>query len=160
MCYKNTGEFSNVGRREHAGNVGHNKTKRDSDNEKLQLLNFKCPDRTRTENTGQGKVSLRSITLKNCGLLGTLRVENLAYEKYVFIRTTFDNWQTQHDVTARYLPGSSTGSTDTFTFELSSELWRHKGSDTHAELCICYQVDNRTFWDNNEGENFKISITS
>lgn len=52
-------------------------------------------------------VCLENVVVKNgeCKMSGTIRVENMVFEKQVFIRYTLDSWATYYDKQALYKPG-------------------------------------------------------
>lgn len=87
---------------------------------------------------------------------GTVRVANIAFEKHVAIRYTFDNWVTCSEVRATYVPGSNDGLTDRFAFVLL--LQPHFGSvaGSRAEFAVRYDTPGHSQWDNNHGRNYVI----
>lgn len=102
-------------------------------------------------------VCLENVVLKNeqCKMTGTIRVANLAFEKVVFIRYTLDQWGTYYDKQAKYQPGCGNDLFDTFTFEI--DLPCNDPKHTAIEFCVCY---NNTYWDSNQGKNYKIVSAS
>ncbi|XP_038826370.1 protein phosphatase 1 regulatory subunit 3B-like isoform X1 [Salvelinus namaycush] len=100
-------------------------------------------------------VCLEHCMLKEKALSGTVKVKNLSFEKSVKVRVTFDTWKSYMDLECQYLKDNYTGSNyDTFAFEVSlpAELRPHK----HIEFAICYEVNGQTYWDGNQGRNYRI----
>ena len=107
-------------------------------------------------------------------LVGSVAVRNLAFEKSVTARCTFDGWASYANVRAVYArservarrseSGQPVGSLEFDIFEFSVNLpvrWRAvRGDRAHVELAIRYDVDGQTFWDNNCGENYELVGTS
>ncbi|XP_048474417.1 protein phosphatase 1 regulatory subunit 3C-like [Rhincodon typus] len=104
-------------------------------------------------------VCLESSTVQGSHILGTVRVRNLAYEKRVVVRVTFDAWRTFHDVTCSYVQPEETaamgGGEDAFSFKV--ELPKRTKPLASVELCVSFQCDSVTFWDNNQGQNYRFS---
>ncbi|XP_020559497.1 uncharacterized protein LOC105354194 isoform X1 [Oryzias latipes] len=88
-------------------------------------------------------------------LKGVIRVLNISYSKAVFIRTTLDQWATHFDLLAEYIPGSSDGVTDCFSFRLTVVPWfREQGA--RVEFCLRYETPEGTFWANNNARNYVL----
>ncbi|KAL0965695.1 hypothetical protein UPYG_G00284550 [Umbra pygmaea] len=100
-------------------------------------------------------VCLEHCMLKEKALAGTVKVKNLSFEKSVKVRVTFDSWKSYTDHECQYVKDTYTGSDrDTFSFEFSlpAELKPHKP----VEFAICYEVHGKTYWDSNQGQNYRI----
>jgi len=91
-------------------------------------------------------------------MTGTIKVRNLSFDKVVRVRYTINDWRTQEEIIAEYVPSRfSTGASydyhDTFTFDITLP-------PTHIadklEFCICYETDNQQYWDNNSQKNYVI----
>lgn len=77
-------------------------------------------------------VSLEKANINNCTVSGTIKVKNISYEKRVFVRCTFNYWNSYEDYEATYSPNTYSNyiyepfsaNTDTFKFEfiLPSEI--------------------------------------
>ncbi|KAF6793042.1 hypothetical protein CMUS01_16117 [Colletotrichum musicola] len=109
-------------------------------------------------------VRLDAVFLSDDGrfLAGLVEVANLAYEKAVVCRFSFDGWETVSEVTAEYsapvYPGSGRpGSYDGFVFSIDLGGLVSVESRT-MELCVRYVVDGNEFWDNNDYVNFRIRL--
>ncbi|EGD77191.1 hypothetical protein PTSG_08284 [Salpingoeca rosetta] len=101
-------------------------------------------------------VQLEDLTTHTPYLFFIVRVLNLAFEKSVIIRYTTDGWRSHHDVHADYLPGSSDPSSDRFYANLSFPTAPGSGC---IEFAIRYLTDGKEFWDNNDGHNYKVTVT-
>ena len=123
---------------------------------KGRLLNFTQPIARRdfNENLNSQYVSLENIVLRDFSVFGTVKVRNLAYEKAITVRYTIDGWTSFSDVSAQYVPGSNTGFTDAFSFEIG--LPTTLIQDCKLEFAICYKVLGLEFWDSNNGDNFRV----
>ena len=89
---------------------------------------------------------------------GTIAVLNLAFEKKVSVRFTFDDWKTVSDVSAGHCQSlflSRTIVSDLFTFIIDAES-PPLDTDGRLQICACYQVLDEEFWDNNAGRNYVI----
>ena len=94
-------------------------------------------------------------------LIGTVAVANLAFQKHVTTRFTFDYWQTVSEVTAEY-------STDVRRKELEDGVDRFVFKIKLAEqanlekktlfFSICYRTAGQELWDNNSGFNFQVDF--
>jgi len=103
-------------------------------------------------------------------LVGSVAVRNLAFAKTVTVRCTFDGWISYVNVRAVYArservvrragTGQSFASLEFDVFEFSVNLpvqWRTvRGERCRVELAVRYDVDGKTFWDNNDGQNYEL----
>ncbi|NWS01364.1 PPR3C phosphatase, partial [Motacilla alba] len=100
-------------------------------------------------------VCLETCTLQEKVLSGTVKVKNVSFEKKVQVRITFDTWKTYKDVECVYMNNVySDFENDTFSFAI--DFPPAISSEEKIEFCISYQSGEHTFWDNNEGQNYKI----
>ncbi len=108
-------------------------------------------------------VSLENVILKDYNLIGTIRVKNLAFEKTVKVRCTFDSWETHTDIVANFVPNNPVIGTassaksryDTFKFEIS--VPPAMDPNKKVQFCICYEVNNAQYWDSNDGANYEVT---
>ncbi|KAJ3033292.1 protein phosphatase 1, regulatory subunit [Rhizophlyctis rosea] len=113
-------------------------------------------------------------------LTTTLHVKNLAFEKVVSARYSFDNWKTYTDVKAVYVTSlmlpSGGGSVVTDggwggdvrleqvdRFLVTLELPEDEGDGwdegvERVEMCFKYEVRGEVFWDNNFGRNYVVEV--
>lgn len=103
----------------------------------------------------QNSVCLENCSLQESLLTGTVKVQNIGFEKTVRLRATFDSWTSFTDVDCTFLNNVySCKDTEAFAFVLKLPkciLPQHQ-----VEFCICYQVQDQTFWDNNNGKNYTL----
>ncbi|XP_043937730.1 protein phosphatase 1 regulatory subunit 3D-like [Protopterus annectens] len=102
----------------------------------------------------QRKVCLEGIRTDDFSISGTIRVINLFYEKTVAVRYSLNEWRSFIDLVAPYVPNSSDGDTDKFSFKLIAPALLEKGGT--LQFAIQYCVGGQEFWDNNDGNNYKI----
>ncbi|XP_071584966.1 protein phosphatase 1 regulatory subunit 3C-B-like [Heliangelus exortis] len=101
-------------------------------------------------------VCLESCLIQDRSLSGTVKVRNIEYEKKVMVRITFDGWKNFRDIFCQYMH-STYGSADTDTFSFELTLPKPSVScRTPAEFCIFFQCRQKTHWDNNQGNNYRI----
>ncbi|XP_048351947.1 protein phosphatase 1 regulatory subunit 3D [Sphaerodactylus townsendi] len=108
----------------------------------------------------QQRVCLERVSSSDLGLNGTVRVVNVAFEKQVAVRYTFNHWRSQHEVSARWhssAPGKDgQGQVDAFTFFLPVPpflLW----VSSVVEFAVRYRVNGQEYWDNNGGKNYSLT---
>lgn len=82
---------------------------------------------------------------------GTIWVKNLGFDKAVEVVYTTDGWQTVKTTAARYLTGPGNNDTETWSFTIPDP-------QVDVEYAISYTVDGQTYWDNNFGANYFISL--
>ncbi|XP_041639702.1 protein phosphatase 1, regulatory subunit 3Db [Cheilinus undulatus] len=110
-------------------------------------------------------VCLEQVLCSEQGITGTIRVLNLAYEKKVTVHYSFTNWRTQTEATASWLSGGNhvggdcNTETDIFRFCLPVPPFLLQPGAV-LEFAVCYNVKGFKYWDNNSGENYKMSCHS
>uniref|UniRef100_A0A3B5QS80 Protein phosphatase 1 regulatory subunit 3E-like n=1 Tax=Xiphophorus maculatus TaxID=8083 RepID=A0A3B5QS80_XIPMA len=100
------------------------------------------------------KVLLETVQTDDFTLSGFVRVLNLAFEKSVSLRYSLNNWITFMDSLATYVPDSNDGVTDKFSFKIVMPAYLDNGST--LQFAIKYCVGGHEFWDNNNGNNYKV----
>ena len=98
-------------------------------------------------------VSLANVIIKSRGVLGTVRVKNISFEKSVVVRYTFDGWATHSDVAATHQPDDDYRF-DTFTFLIDCPPSRPPGTRLH--FAVRYSVAGADYWDSNGGDNYEV----
>jgi len=78
---------------------------------------------------------------------GYVEIENVSYEKEVFIRYTEKNSGIWKDVKAEFL--KATGE--------NKEIWHFNLSGKELEFAVAYRVMGQEYWDNNGGWNYGIN---
>ncbi|CAH2324543.1 phosphatase 1 regulatory subunit 3E-like [Pelobates cultripes] len=102
----------------------------------------------------QRRVCLESLQTDPFSMNGDLRVLNLSYEKDVVVRYTVDAWKTSTEIQAAFQRGCSDRYTDKFSFKLlCPSLLTKEGM---LEFAIRYRVCGAEYWDNNDGNNYKV----
>lgn len=102
----------------------------------------------------QNNVSLESALLTEVALLaisGIVRVRNLSFHKFVHVRYSKDNWASFSDLQATFVPNSSDGFCDNFSFTLYGHTLN---IGERLEFAIRYDCSAGQFWDNNGGTNY------
>ncbi|KAK1174609.1 protein phosphatase 1 regulatory subunit 3B-like isoform X2 [Acipenser oxyrinchus oxyrinchus] len=122
------------------------------------VLDFEQPSadylafRQRLEND---HVCLENCMLKEKTLVGTVKVKNLAFEKSVKLRVTFNTWKSFIDHQCQFVNDIYTGSDrDTFSFEI--DLPHNIPPHERIEFALCYTSNGKDFWDSNQGQNYKV----
>ncbi|KAA8892576.1 putative phosphatase regulatory subunit-domain-containing protein [Sphaerosporella brunnea] len=94
-------------------------------------------------------------------LIGTVAVANLAFQKSVVSRFTFDYWQTVSEVTAEFSSDvrrrEREDGIDRFVFKI--KLAEQANLEKKILFfCIRYNTNGQEFWDNNNGVNFQVDF--
>ncbi|XP_026065158.1 uncharacterized protein ppp1r3aa [Carassius auratus] len=105
----------------------------------------------------QQKLELERIELfpGSTTIRGIIRVLNLCFHKAVYVRVTLDGWQSHFDLLAEYMPGSSDGETDRFSFQLVL-MPPFQVEGLRVEFCLRYESNVGIFWANNGGTNYIV----
>ncbi|XP_034548880.1 protein phosphatase 1 regulatory subunit 3D [Notolabrus celidotus] len=109
-------------------------------------------------------VCLEQVLCSEQGITGTIQVLNLAYEKKVTVHYSFTNWRTHTETTASWLSSRYGGDcndpqTDVFRFRLPVPPFILQPGAL-LEFAVCYLVTGCEYWDNNNGQNYKMSCHS
>ncbi|KAF7248861.1 Protein phosphatase 1 regulatory subunit 3D [Varanus komodoensis] len=111
----------------------------------------------------QQQVCLERVSSSDLGLNGTVRVINLAFEKQVTVRYTFNHWRGQHEVHAQWhssVPrNDGWEQVDAFTFFLPLPPFLLQLS-SGVEFAVLYRVNGQEYWDNNQGKNYTFTCRS
>lgn len=97
-------------------------------------------------------------------LSGSVDIRNLAYNKKVDIIYTTDNWQTTRVASARYVgPLYQVGYSQFINSpnKHGIERWtflEYLGNASQVEFAVSYTVGGQTYWDNNHGANYRLSL--
>ncbi|XP_027737445.1 protein phosphatase 1 regulatory subunit 3D [Empidonax traillii] len=106
------------------------------------------------------QVCLERVTSSDLGLSGTIQVLNVAFEKRVSVRYTFNQWQSLHEVCARWhrsIPGKNgQDQVDVFTFFLPVPPFLLQLCSL-VQFAARYQVNGQEYWDNNRGKNYTLT---
>lgn len=101
-------------------------------------------------------VALQELSLSSDSLSinGRIRVKNLAFEKRLAVRFTFDLWQTTSEVTAKYVESVEGGNFDIFNFAIRLNDIISRIESKELFLALRYNVGGKEIWDNNSGQNY------
>uniref|UniRef100_A0A3P8S9X7 Protein phosphatase 1, regulatory subunit 3Ab n=1 Tax=Amphiprion percula TaxID=161767 RepID=A0A3P8S9X7_AMPPE len=125
----------------------------------LSPLTFSLPWSTQElfAKVREQKVELEAIELipGTTILKGIIRVLNISFSKAVYVRTTLDTWSSHFDLLAEYVPGSSDGLMDCFSFKLTLvPPFGEQGA--RVDFCLRYETPLGTFWSNNDNRNYVL----
>ena len=105
-------------------------------------------------------VMLEDVALsKEATIYGHVKVKNLAFQKSVAVRFTFDFWQTTSEVSAKYEQSLAHGVFDRFSFVIRLHDILSKIEDKTLFMAVRYTVNGQELWDNNEGQNYKLTFS-
>lgn len=110
----------------------------------------------------RNRLKAQHVCLETCSvqerlLSGTVKVQNLSFHKWVWVRITFDSWRSFQDVACLYM-NNVYGCPDTDTFSFSISLPEDLRPPGAVEFCIQYKAQDRTFWDNNQDANYRLLL--
>jgi hypothetical protein len=100
-------------------------------------------------------------------LIGKVQVKNIAFQKRVDVRYTFDFWKTVKEVQAEYKESTINNmknvSYDVFSFAISLKgkvgvNVAPKDEQSTMFFAVRYRVAGREFWDNNDGSNYQVEF--
>lgn len=100
---------------------------------------------------GNDMVHLTNLICTPSRIWGRVQVNNIAYEKKIFIRWSHNNWESYCEQLARFEQSATNLRKDSFTFEIE----RSDHSET-VELAVRYCVYDEEYWDNNGGTNYQV----
>ncbi|KAJ2858038.1 hypothetical protein J3B02_000570 [Coemansia erecta] len=109
------------------------------------------------------RVELADNKRSSATLRGTVKVHNLAFEKSVMVRYSFDQWRTVNEASASYnrtLLESQGGrpGIDRFAFTLTLPASVTVCLPSTIAMCVHYSVNSSDFWDNNSGANYMFKL--
>ncbi|TFK46354.1 hypothetical protein OE88DRAFT_1739459 [Heliocybe sulcata] len=115
----------------------------------------------RAASTEDANVMLEELVLsrETSAIAGRVKVKNIAFEKRVAVRFTFDDWQTTSEVTGKYVESTEGGAYDKFSFtiRLSDILSRIEQKTLH--LAVRYTAAGQEIWDSNGGANYQAKFS-
>ena len=104
-------------------------------------------------------------------LVGYILTRNLAFEKYVGVRYTINDWETWSELDATFFAtiaptSSSFLGIDRFQFTMDLEKTFQESCRAFLEtilvvrlsFCLRFHVQGRDYWDNNQGSNYNVSV--
>lgn len=106
------------------------------------------------------RVCLDQVFCSEFGIMGTVQVLNLAFEKEVMVRYSFTDWKSSADSKASWMTtvrrNESTFESDVFRFHLPVPPFILQPGAT-LQFAIRLWVRGSEYWDNNDGRNYKLS---
>ncbi|KAL0091806.1 carbohydrate-binding module family 21 protein [Phycomyces blakesleeanus] len=135
--------------------------------ESLGIVYMHWPARS-TQHTSRPIRVEKKLDVTTTEIVGQVQVRNLAYHKTVWVRYTFDCWQTVENVEAVYRepvggkdPNNSNYDIFIFTIQLN-RLSTNRPANNNVlatlDFAVQYTVDGREVWDNNEGKNYSVQL--
>ncbi|KAJ2580591.1 hypothetical protein GGH95_002512, partial [Coemansia sp. RSA 1836] len=109
------------------------------------------------------RVELASTQRSAATLRGTIKVHNIAFEKAVAVRYSFDQWKSAHELPASYsrtLLDAQPGrfGVDRFVFTLALPADVTATLPATVALCVRYTVAGAEHWDSNRGANYLFRL--
>ncbi|KAK1057250.1 hypothetical protein LTR74_014301 [Friedmanniomyces endolithicus] len=126
----------------------------------IRLANF--PNDTFERRTKPVRVERIFLSADKQTLLGTIAVQNISFHKLVIARFTLDYWKTTSEIVAEYNNDPRSPPMDGCDrFSFSIKLSDMANVDTKTLLlCVRYAVNDRDYWDNNNGLNYQVDFTT
>ena len=107
------------------------------------------------ETVSRQKVCLENAFMEGPSTVkGIVRVQNISFQKAVTVKWTVNNWLTVSESPAQFIPGSSHGTTDKFSFRLSSTAL---DNGDRLQFCLRYECLGE-HWDSNHGTNYIFQV--
>ncbi|KAL4780958.1 putative phosphatase regulatory subunit-domain-containing protein [Aspergillus varians] len=126
----------------------------------IRLLNF--PHKPPSQPHPRVRLERLFLSTDKHSLVGLVVVANLAFQKHVAARFTFDDWRTTSEVTAEYSHDvrrkQLQDGYDRFMFNIRLDEQSHLDKKT-LFICIRYNVNGQEFWDNNDTRNYQVNFT-
>ncbi|KAL4926016.1 protein phosphatase regulator GAC1 [Aspergillus undulatus] len=126
----------------------------------LRLSNF--PHKQPAQPHSRVRLERLFLSTDKHSLVGQVVVANLAFQKHVAARFTFDDWRTTSEVTAEYSHGARRKQLhdgyDRFMFNIRLDEQANLDKKTMF-VCIRYNVNGQEYWDNNETRDYQVSFT-
>lgn len=100
------------------------------------------------------------LSSDNKNLIGTVAVQNMAFQKTVVARFTLDYWKTTSEVVADYntdVRRKHSDNLDRFNFSIRLADQAHLENKT-LFFCIKYTTNGQDFWDNNGSINYQVDF--
>jgi hypothetical protein len=134
----------------------------DQEDDLLNTISLQYPNwPTKIQRPGE-MISIESIILApdQKSMVGKCKVNNIAFNKQVTVRYTFNYWQDVCEAQAAYREsiGPETANMDRFMFNLPLHDRMERSSHETMYFCLKYTVNGTEYWDNNEGLNYQVEI--
>lgn len=126
----------------------------------MRLVNFPRDDAVRQKQPVRLERMFLSSDNKN--LVGVVAVANLAFQKHVVARFTFDYWKTVSEVSGEYSHDvrrkQAHDGYDRFNFNIKLADQANLENKTMF-MCIRYIVGGQEYWDNNNSMNYQVDFS-
>ncbi|KAI7879796.1 hypothetical protein K492DRAFT_207969 [Lichtheimia hyalospora FSU 10163] len=132
----------------------------------VELKYSNWPNNMPLESRQRGMICLESVeqilTKPSMTLMGQCRVANIAFQKLITVRYTTNDWQSYHETEAFYREPISgcANPMDRFIFYIDLEAKMRYTITTTVSFALCYTVNGREYWDNNDGLNYQINVVA
>jgi len=103
-------------------------------------------------------VHVENIFLQYPCIHCTIRVLDIATHKKVFVRFTSNGWKSFNDVDCMYVANTADGVSAQFYATLRLQDSSNE-TDRKISFAVCYEVGGSTYWDNNEGQNYDVTLS-
>ena len=126
----------------------------------LRLSNF--PHKLSPQMNQRVRLERLFLSTDKHSLVGLVVVANLAFEKHVAARFTFDGWRTTSEVIAEYSHDARRKQLhdgyDRFMFNIRLDEQTNLDKKT-LFVCIRYNVNGQEYWDNNGARDYQVNFT-
>lgn len=127
----------------------------------IELPNF-VQEAQQTDNEGAIiKVETVYLSTDKKSLIGRVAVRNLAFQKYVCVRYTLDDWRTTSETAAEYTQDvrkkHRDDAFDRFCFKIKIDDFVGV-TDKTMFFCVRYNTAGQDYWDSNGGQNFRVEF--
>ena len=122
----------------------------------LTLVTLPSAEGNLRDRIQQDTVTLENVVKTQRGIIGMVAVKNMAYDKDIFVRYTFDSWQTTLETQGAFYRQDQDNQADFFVFVLTNKAACYE-SNWNLEFAVSYRVAGQEFWDNNKGKNYEVS---
>ncbi|KAG2181207.1 hypothetical protein INT43_008789 [Umbelopsis isabellina] len=134
----------------------------DLEEEDVNTINLQYPNwQNKIQSSAGDMVSIESLALANDqkSMIGKCKVHNVAFNKQVTIRYTFNYWQDVEETQAAYRESIGRDSAyDRFMFNIPLNDRMTTSKHETMYFCLKYTVNAGEFWDNNDGLNYQVEI--
>ncbi|KAL4868662.1 hypothetical protein BDV12DRAFT_185728 [Aspergillus spectabilis] len=126
----------------------------------LRLSNF--PHKPPSQPLQRVRLERLFLSTDKHSLVGMVVVANLAFQKHVAARFTFDGWRTTSEVVAEFSHDARRKQLqdgyDRFMFNIRLDEQANLDKRTMF-VCIRYTVNGQEYWDNNETRDYQVNFT-
>ncbi|KAE8397346.1 putative phosphatase regulatory subunit-domain-containing protein [Aspergillus pseudonomiae] len=126
---------------------------------------MQCPGNVTKRQRYLDAVNLQHVQILSGTIFeGIVSVVNIAFEKRVGAKFTFDNWHTTSEVGCDYVGKACTSQQagekdwDLFRFKIGLNNDNIEPFEKILKLSVYYEVDEKEYWDNNYGQNYAIKL--